>query len=567
MKKTLLLLLSGILLVNFILAQTDSEKINSAIISGNCAALYEYIQRDKTDTDPRLVTSATTALRRYTSLDSAITKYRTDKMDQKVRRVSGELMEKVFNDPEKTLPDVVSFLSNGVSDQLLKAKILHDWICDNIAYDTELYFTGRAITNQDYAYVLNRKKAVCSGYSALFNKMCQLAGIESIGITGYSKGFGYSGRIGSQTDHEWNAVHIGSKWYLVDVTWDAGYVEIKTFIKRYSTTWLFLDSRPFLYSHLPEKEQYQYFAPILTANEFMFEAYIPGVFFKYGLSLASEKPGYNNTTNGKFVFDIGIKNSNVLVSSILRTASQQDINSSSWSERKGSAASFEFDVPDSNNYKGFIFARFNNSEKIQDRIDIRTFESDWLPRAEALFNVQNARDRKITEKELEYFRTSYFKVQENENYYFLEDQFDNPRYNAVLKIHKLLDISTGMLEPVLDFNLKAAPEYSGYGRGILKYPNTYSAYNQVSGTQLISPLAGTLKAGSDQEFAVSSKDFSNIAIIINGEWNLFTKNSKTGIFEFSFTVPEGIESLVVSGVTTTGNRMTARSLVQFNVIE
>jgi len=45
--------------------------------------------------------------------------------------------------------------------------------------------------------------------------MCQLANIESIGITGYSKGFGYSGKIGNQSDHEWNAVHINNKWYLV----------------------------------------------------------------------------------------------------------------------------------------------------------------------------------------------------------------------------------------------------------------------------------------------------------------------------------------------------------------
>jgi hypothetical protein len=397
------------------------------------------------------------------------------------------------------------------------------------------------------------------------NQMCELAGIESIGINGYSKGFGYDGTIGPDTDHAWNAVHIGSKWYLIDVTWDAGPLEGRTFIKRYSTGWLFLESRPFLYSHLPDDEAYQYYAPVLTADDFMREAYITGKFFQYGLALKTEDPEYNNIIDNGFTFDLVSGNTNVSLSSELRTSKQQNISAASWSERKGSTVTFDFDVPDTNQYEGNIFARYTNGEKPQYRIDIGTYEGDWLPRAEALFNVENPKDRKITDKELEYFKASFYKVADNGYYYMLEDQFDTPRNNAVLKIQKLLDISVTMSENVLNFNIKAASGYQGFGNGVLKYPYTFSTYNELSNTQLLSPITGTLKVGSTETFVVSSKDYSSFAIIINGEFTFFTKNSKTGNFELSFTVPSDIETLKISG----GTAKTAShwGLVQYNVVQ
>jgi uncharacterized protein YpiB (UPF0302 family) len=80
-------------------------------------------------------------------------------MEVRVRNVSKELMAQVFIDPETALPGVISSLINSISDQFLKAKILHDLICDTIAYDVEMYFTG-IITSQDYIAVLKKKPFV-----------------------------------------------------------------------------------------------------------------------------------------------------------------------------------------------------------------------------------------------------------------------------------------------------------------------------------------------------------------------------------------------------------------------
>jgi hypothetical protein len=541
--------------------KTDVELVAEAIQWGDCAFLYDYAQKE--GADKQLATQANNAIKRYTGLDGSVGKYRTDKMEARIRRVPKELVEQVFFEPETALPGVVSSLTNGVSGPFLKAKTLHDWICDNIAYDADMYFSGR-ITAQDYISVLKKKKAVCSGYTNLFNQMCELAGIESIGINGYSKGFGYSGKIGKDTDHAWNAVHIGNKWYLVDVTWDAGPMERRTFIKRYSTEWLFLDSRPFLYSHLPEQAEYQYYAPALTSDDFMREAYIAGKFFQYGLALKTEDPEYTNLIDGGFTFDLVMRNNNVSLSSELRTPQQQNIEGASWEERKGTTVTFDFDVPDTGEYKGNVFARYNNVENPQDKVDIRTFEGDWLPRAEALFNTEDPKNRKITEQELEYFKNSYYKVVDNDCYYFLEDQFDTARNNAVMKIHKLLELSTGMLESVLSFNIRAASGYQGFGNTVLKYPYTFSAYNNVSNTQLVSPVKGVLKIGETEKFVISTKDFTKVAIIIGGEFTQLVKNSRSGNFEVDFAIPAGITELALYG-SKDGRQYTG--LLQYNVVQ
>ncbi len=110
-------------------------------------------------------------------------------MDSRVRSVPKDTLELVTKSPKKGLPTLVKILTEKAGGTQAKVKIFHDWICDNIAYDADMYFSGR-VSKQDYESVLKKKKAVCSGYSSLMNEMCRLAGIESIGIHGYSKGFG-----------------------------------------------------------------------------------------------------------------------------------------------------------------------------------------------------------------------------------------------------------------------------------------------------------------------------------------------------------------------------------------
>jgi len=373
--------------------------------------------------------------------------------------------------------------------------------------------------------------------------MCTLASIESMGISGFSKGFGYTGEIGSRPDHDWNAVKINNKWYLIDVTWDAGHVERRTFIKRYSTNYLFLDSRPFLYSHLPLENKHQFYAPVLTRGKFMEEPYIPGIFFNYRLNIRNDSPRYNNLVNKEgIIVEIINQNANVMLSSMLRTKEQADIEGASWQKKTGNTVSFLYDVPDTNSYKGFIFARLNNEKKIQEKISINMFEQKIIPLLGSLLE-----NKKITEKEKDYFINSYFKVTDNGHYYFLEDQFDTTRNNALIKLHPLAGLSLELLEPVLDFNLKAGSGYAGYKNNYARrFPDMYTTFKGSSNTSLVSPINGVLTAGAAETFIIESKDFSKFAIIINGEFTFFEKN-KHGAFELPFQIPSGIDELIICG--------------------
>jgi len=555
MKKNLIIFVFFIVMINNAYSQ-DSDAINRAISEGDIETLYNFVNNPD-GKDQRLLTSVNQAIRRYTTNDSATVRYRTNRMDSRVRNVGNELMENVFKDPERYLPDVVTRLTTGISDQFQRAKTINDWICDNIAYDVDTAF-NRANRRQDYVSVLRIKRAVCSGYTNLFNQMCRLASIESIGISGFSKGLGYTGSIGSRPDHDWNAVKINNKWYLIDVTWNAGHVDQRTFIKKYSTDYLFLDSRAFLYSHLPLNNKHQFFAPIITKEQFTEEPYISGAFFRYQLGLKNEFPKYNNSVNeGGFIVELISNNNNVQLNSTLRTPQQQNIDGATWQGKTGNTVSFIFDVPDNRAYKGFIFARLNNERRIQDRIATSLYEQRIIPLLEGLLQ-----SRRITEREKELFINSYFKVQENGNYYFIEDQFDTARNNAVIKIHPLVELSLEMLEPVLDFNLRTSAGYSGFRTNyIRRFPDTYTTFQGVSNTNLISPINGVLKSGAVEKFLIESRDFQRFAIIIDGQFTFFERNN-SGVFELEFEIPSGINELQIFG---TRNNRNYEGLLKYNV--
>ncbi len=460
-------------------------------------------------------------------------------MDSRVRNVPQELAEAVFEQPKEKLPVLVRTLISGVSGDAAKVKVLHDWICDNIAYDTDVFTVG--VWKQDYETVLKKRRAICSGYTNLMNEMCRLAKVESIGIEGYSKGFGYRGYLEEECDHAWNAVKIGGRWQLIDVTWDAGTVEWTTFVKRYSTEWLNLTPEQFIYSHLPEKDEYQYLRQPRTKEQFVAEPYIPGIFFQYGLSLGKAAPGYRNEIEEDASYELKLAKSNILIlSDLVDKDTGEFIRNATWAERTGNAVRATFAVPDMGKYQGRFLAKNRGEGKNPFFFSIAEFEQDLLPRVQGLLD-----EKKITQKEADFFEPSYFKVEENGRYYFAEDLFDRPRNVAVTKILTLLE-KTQQYEEVLAFELAASGDYEGYGRGVLHFPSPYGAYEETANTHLISPNSGVLEGGAEQEFVIDTKDFSSLGVVIDGKLSVFAKNAKTGRCTFSLTVPSA-GRLVICG--------------------
>ena len=111
---------------------------------------------------------------------------------------------------------------NGVTDELEKEYIIHDYIIKNATYDKENY-DKNTIPNESYtAYgALVNGVAVCEGYAKaavlLFNK----ANIESGIITS------------SAMNHAWNYVKINNTYYHLDLTWDDPVPETNKVVYRY----------------------------------------------------------------------------------------------------------------------------------------------------------------------------------------------------------------------------------------------------------------------------------------------------------------------------------------------
>lgn len=160
------------------------------------------------------------------------------------------------------------------------------WVAQNIKYDFESVFTEK-IKNQDVETVLKTKKAVCAGYSNLFDALCKKAGIKSRVITGYSKGFGYQPNSRFNiSNHSWNAVYIEGKWQLLDVTWASPHAVYSIVSKPVAINFKYFLSNPadFIKDHLPEDPLWQ-----LLPNAVSLEDFEKNQFDVAGIAVSTQK--------------------------------------------------------------------------------------------------------------------------------------------------------------------------------------------------------------------------------------------------------------------------------------
>ena len=101
-----------------------------------------------------------------------------------------------------------------------KVRAIHDWICSNIAYDYEEYYSGRGIDKAAKApYVYENRRGVCSGFSRLANVMLNTVGVPVMNVNGRVNYYGGEGVY--DTNHEWNMVYYNGSWHIFDFTWDS----------------------------------------------------------------------------------------------------------------------------------------------------------------------------------------------------------------------------------------------------------------------------------------------------------------------------------------------------------
>ena len=102
-------------------------------------------------------------------------------------------------------------LAQKTGDIYEDIKMVHDYIVDNVEYDTTI---SKPNIYNIYGTLVSRS-SVCEGYAKSFKYLMNELGIPCVIVIG--KGTNSSGQ---SENHAWNYVQINGIWYAVDSTWD-----------------------------------------------------------------------------------------------------------------------------------------------------------------------------------------------------------------------------------------------------------------------------------------------------------------------------------------------------------
>ncbi|RLD79221.1 MAG: hypothetical protein DRJ10_09165 [Bacteroidetes bacterium] len=180
-----------------------------------------------------------------------------------------KIEEHVNNTPYKSTTSTLAlsaYLTNSFENEDEKFAAIYFWVGKNIKYDVKQmtksrkYFSTKELINE----VLKDKKGVCQHYSELFNELSLLAGLKSYVLTGYGKEHGKVMNLA----HAWNAIKLDSKWYFIDVTWGAGYLQNNQFKKDFKIKYFMVTPEKFIQDHIPFDPMWQLLPYPIKYEEF-----------------------------------------------------------------------------------------------------------------------------------------------------------------------------------------------------------------------------------------------------------------------------------------------------------
>lgn len=161
--------------------------------------------------------------------------------------------------------ELSNLITRDFTSEEEKVRAIYGWITNNVAYDPKEYEVfnysfknyrernskEENTRNKTIERTLQKGVAVCEGYAMLFEKLCELQGIQNYLVRGDIKtSFDDIGRDFKRI-HMWNVAYLDGQPYLFDVTWGAGKYNQK-FIKDPSYYWYKTDPEHFVKTHYPD---------------------------------------------------------------------------------------------------------------------------------------------------------------------------------------------------------------------------------------------------------------------------------------------------------------------------
>jgi len=180
-----------------------------------------------------------------------------------------EHARKAPSNTTRNIEALAQYLIKPAKNDYEKARSFYVWIAENISYDVNAFLRG-VLKQYTPEEVLQKRKAVCQGYSGLYKALCDEAGIKCELIPGYSKGYGYvPKKTFTNSDHAWNAVFLDGKWHLLDVTWGAGGInEKQKFVKEFNDEYFLTDPAKFILKHMPLDPMWQLLGCPVSIRDF-----------------------------------------------------------------------------------------------------------------------------------------------------------------------------------------------------------------------------------------------------------------------------------------------------------
>ena len=192
-------------------------------------------------------------------------------------------------------------VTRGLSTEEEKAYALYRYLAENVQYDVYSLFNlkNSEYPDQSAEAVLERKNAVCAGYSNLYDAMAKSVGLESEVVSGVAHTTPDSPIPDRR--HAWNAVKWDGTWHLLDSTWGAGSTDFKTqeFKPNPNDDWFRLTPEQFAFSHLPNDPKFFFTAKPMELEEFDSLPFFRARYFLQGLKLRDERKGYYQA-DGRF---------------------------------------------------------------------------------------------------------------------------------------------------------------------------------------------------------------------------------------------------------------------------
>jgi len=255
------------------------------------------------------------------------------------------------------LPRLAAYLVKPARNDREKARAIFRWVTANIDYDADSYFRND-YTPHNTEDVLSSGKAVCDGYANLFKQLADQVGLETVMISGFTKGFSYltRGRLGL-VDHAWNAVKIDGQWQLLDSTWGAGYLNgrKKSFERRFKPHYFLTPPAVFIFDHFPDNPRWQLLTNQLSKKAFAQLTYLRSGFFKAGLELISHPQG-DLQTRGNLTITLRAPKGSY-ISALLVQGEKNLPRSLVNLERQGELYSITPSFPKNGDYRLRIFAK------------------------------------------------------------------------------------------------------------------------------------------------------------------------------------------------------------------